>query len=257
MSIMGQREYETTNIADLPNEALRLGPDHYPTGHRDSVGYVEDAILATGLEIVGQQHVVDGLRTMTPHGGNYGKVTIPGANVFSLFNVRSEKLGEDYLIGYRNSVAQAFAAQACIGKHFPVCTNVSLFGDDIIFRRKNTRHANLDTLIMAEMTDKVVPLLETVQEQLDRLSGASLTQEQARAMAFTAFAEKVVPAKLIGDVEGLILDPSDAPEIWENEGNALGLMHTFTRVTRDLGLRQQAEASQRISRFFGFGQQVR
>jgi hypothetical protein len=253
-AIMGAREFETNTVDDLPNEALRLGPDHYPTGHRDSCGFMREAILATGLAIDSEQHVVDGIRTMgVAAGGNYGDITIPGANVFSMFCVSSPEIGQDYLIGYRNSVAQALAAQACLGKHFPVCTNVSLFGEDIIFRRKNTKNADLQTLMMREVSDRVVPMLRTVQEQLDRLAQFPMEIAHQKADAFDMFSRKVIPAKFMADFDGLIQDCSEAPEIHENEFNALGQMHRATRVIRELPVRRQAAVSQAISRHCGFG----
>ncbi len=250
--ICGAREFETTNPMDLPNAEVSLGPDHYPVGHRTSAMGMINAIEATGLSILSQQHVVDGARGADGRSGNYGAITVSEANLFSLYKVAHPAFGGngEALIGYRNSVAQRFAASACIGVSFPVCTNVSLFGEDIIFNRKNTRHANLPALMREQVSTKVIPMLETVQDQLDRLAN---TDVHKQACAWGAFAAKVLPANKLQAVDAILADPSECPEVWENDGNALGVMHTFTRVIRDMPIRQQAEKSQAISRYFGFG----
>jgi hypothetical protein len=256
--ICGAREFETTFPWELPNDEVSLGNDHYPVGHRTSALGMQAAILDTGLEIISQQHVVDGARGADGRTGNYGDIVISGANLFSLFTVRHPAFGGDgeALIGYRNSVAQRFAASACIGVSFPVCTNVSLFGHDIIFNRKNTRYANLPELMKREVGDKVLPMLATVQEQLDRLARRTIDSTEKRAIAWDAFACKVLPANKLGAVNDLLNDCSEAPEVKANNGNMLGLMHTFTRVVRDMPIRPQAEKSQAISRYFGFGQKL-
>lgn len=262
LSIMGANEMQTTDPRELPNAAIVLGPRHNPTGHRDSVTAMADAIERSGLTILDQLHTVDGVRNMTRSGGNYGDVTIPGANVFSLFKVSHPTLvipGSDLMIGYRNSVAQAMAAQACIGRNVTICTNLELFGTDVIFRRKNTTFADLAQTMRAEVCDRVFPMLATVQEQVEKLRAVKLTRVQREATAFRMFEAKALAPKYLAPMANIM---SACPEVLETEypevladfDNALGVMSTATRVIQaEKSMRRQAELSQSVSRFFKFG----
>jgi hypothetical protein len=215
-----------------------------------------EAIEANGLVLQDQLHVVDGVRTMQSYGGNYGEITVPEAHLFSLYRVTYDGR-PDLLIGYRNSVAQTFARRACVGKHFPICSNVSLFGEDIVFNKKNTiGQTNIHEIAFEGVRDKVLPSFRTIEEQLDALKSQTLGNVRRRAMTLGAFEQKVIPAKLIQPMRDLWADEDmavNAPEVYEDRFNALGLMQSMTRLTRDLPLRRQAEASQKISRFFNFG----
>ena len=256
LRIMGAREFETTNPMLLPATAESLGPDHAPTPHKQSALAMIQAIEDNGLQLDSQIHVVDGVRTIGNRGGNYGDVTIPEAHLFSLYRVSYDGLS-DLLIGYRNSVAQTMARRACVGKSFPICSNVSLFGDDIVFSKKNTiGQTNIRQIAYEGVRDKVLPAFRTIEEQLDNLRGSTLGNNRRRAMTLSAFEQKVLPAALIPEMRDLWANETmsdDAPEVYEDRFNQLGLMQSMTRVTRDLPTRRQALASQKISRFFGFG----
>ncbi len=255
VSICGAKEYETSDPRTLPTEAVVLGPRHNPIAHRDfAVGMIE-AIEATGLEILEQTHVVDGIRNMD-QGGNYGAVTVPGANIFSLFKIRHPTVtipGGDLMIGARNSVAQALAAQACIGVSFPVCTNLSLFGHDLLFKRKNTTFAVMAEIMRETVAERVYPMLETVQGQIERLQSFKLTRVQREATVYRMVAKKALPAKMLAPMDAIFQSSTDFPEVGENFDNALGVMHAATRCIQTEKTRRQAELSQSISRFFAFG----
>lgn len=253
-TIIGAREFETKDPLLLPDRAESLGPDHAPTPHRASALAMLSAIEDNGLSLIDQTHVVDGVRSFD-RDGNHGQVTIPGAHLFSLYRV-SYQGRPDLLIGYRNSIAQTMARRACVGKYFPICTNVSLFGDDIVFSRKNTTgQTDIDRIAFEGVRDKVVPAFQTIEERLNALRRRTLSEWARRSMTLGMFEDKVLPAKLIPAMRDLWADlsPETAPEVFENRDNALGLMHSATRITNDLGTRLRANASQRISRFFGFG----
>ncbi len=264
LSITGDKEFSTTNPMDLPNAAIVLGPRHSPTGHRDSVTAMADAIEFSGLKILDQLHTVDGVRTMSgaPSRGNYGEVTIPGANVFSLFKVSHPTInidGSDLVIGYRNSVAQAMAAQACIGRNVTVCTNLELFGSDVIFRRKNTTFANLRETMRTEVADRVMPMLATIEEQVAKLRGITLNRVQREATAFRMFEKGALAPKFLKPMAAIMnadfeVKRDEYPEVLADWDNALGLMSVATRVIQaEKSMRRQAEMSQSVSRFFKFG----
>jgi len=253
--ISGAREFETSDPLALPEAATVLGPNHNPMSHRESAIVMNMAIDQAGLTILEQTHVVDGLRTMTREGGNYGEITVPQANLFSLYKIYAPELTGTKLIGYRNSVAQAFGRSACIGEYFSICTNVSLFGNDILFNRKNTTNANAGQMI-DWVVDRVAPMLQSVEEQIQRLRDLQLTNVQREAAMFRMFERKVLPNKYIQPL-GEVARSEDGeayPEVVEAGGSALALMHASTRVIQaETSLRRQAELSQNIGSYFRFG----
>ena len=253
--ITGAREFETSDPLALPTEAVVLGPNHNPMSHRESAVVMNMAIDQAGLQIIEQSHVVDGLRTMNREGGNYGKITVPQANLFSLYKIYAPELTGTKLIGYRNSVAQAFGRSACIGEYFSICTNVSLFGSDILFSRKNTTNATAQQMI-DWVCQKVTPMLQSVEEQLEILREYKLTKVQTEAAMFRMFERGVLPHKYIQPLAAVArTEDGDAyPEVVEHAGTAMGLMHASTRVIQaETSLRRQAELSQNIGTYFRFG----
>jgi hypothetical protein len=230
---------------------------------------MEAAILASGLDITSRTFVVDGVRNMRPEywkcqaaGGNYGEVTIPNAHLFALWQVKHPTITlpqGDLMIGYRNSVAQTMARRACVGVSFPICTNVSLFGDDIVFSKKNTcGQRDFDLIALRGVQDKVLPMFETIQDQLDRLQSKTWGGAERRSATLALFEQGVLPTRYITPLRDLWEDARlgghKYPEVEENWGNELGLMHSCTRVIQaEKGIRRQAKASQAVSRFFQFG----
>ncbi len=259
LRVMGPREYETKNPLDLPATAESLGLHHAPTPHRVSAVAMLDALEFSGLHILDQTHVVDGVRTMRPE-GNYGEIVIHQAHLFSLYKVAHPTIelpDGDLLVGYRNSIAQTMARRACVGVSFPICTNVSLFGDDLVFSKKNTtRQTNIFQIALDGVRNKVLPQFETIEGQLDKLRSRTLWPDRRRSETLRLFEDKVLPAKLVTDMRDMWADLEASPEVFEDRHNALGLMQACTRLIRDLPTRRQAEASQKISRWFGFGTKV-
>ena len=262
--IIGAREFETTDPSILPDMAESLGPNHAPTPHRTSAYAMLEAIDSAGLTLKSQIHVVDGLRTMRREGGgNYGEITVPNAHLFSLYTVWYGEM-DDLLIGYRNSVAQSMARRCCVGKSFPICSNVSLFGEDIVFNAKNTvGQTDIFRIAREGVQEKVLPLFRTIEEQLEALRNRTMVGDTRTAEQHKLFLDGTLPVRYLTALDDVLTAAKENrtddngvliyPEVTENIFNALGVMHAATRVIQDKGIRQQATLSQKISKHFGFG----
>ena len=105
-----------------------------PVAHDVLVDSVKGALVASGAEIVREEHA------LYQNGDRY----------FGLLHLGENNDGGNTVVGIRNSHDKTFPAGLSLGNHVFVCDNLS-FSGDVVVARKHTRFISrdLDRLIYA------------------------------------------------------------------------------------------------------------
>lgn len=217
-----------------------LGPMHKPVPHAVLVEAIEAEADQRGFAVEREQlalardgHALFGVLDLAPKHGL----------------LKREDRGVAF--GFRNSTDASIAVQGVAGSHVFVCDNLTLSGSVFAFKRKNTTGLDLGDAV-ARGFDKFLQQTEVLDAEIVELEETPLNDTQAKELAYEVFAERIVPVRLLDDVNRFYFDPQ--PEMTDcMPRSKWGLYNAFTRAMRDLSPQRLFGASVALGKFFRLG----
>lgn len=151
--------------------------------------------------------------------------------------------------GFRSSTNSALAIKAVAGSRVFVCDNLTMSGDLIAFLRKSTTHLDLG-LAIAGGFDKFLTQTALLDQHIQRLTLAAVTDGEAKQLIFDVFNASVVPVRLFEDVAKFYFAPTDEQTDCQPR-TRWGVHNSFTRAMKDLMPARQFSATVALGRAFG------
>jgi hypothetical protein len=154
-------------------------------------------------------------------------------------------------LGLRTANNKTMSIQICAGLTVFVCDNLAFRGDLIALKRKHTSGLNLrDELVGAVLRFR--DHFSRLVSEIDGLKKRELTDLDAKGLIHDAFAQKLMPVRLLPAVSTAYFDPK-APEL--EPRNAWSLHNAFTALAKDMPLSTRLAATQELGRLFGMASQ--
>lgn len=201
-------------MEELRNVALPdATPTWTPVAHDALVDSVKGALVASGANIVKEEHAI----------------YHDGARYFGLLHLGDNNDGGNTVVGLRNSHDKTFPAGLSLGNRVFVCDNLS-FSGDVVVARKHTRFIgrDLDRLIYAAV-GKLADLRGKQQLRFAAYRDRELADVEAHDLMIRALLAHVVSGEAIPKVVGEWRKPAHeefAPR------NVWSLFNDFTEVMK-------------------------
>jgi Domain of unknown function (DUF932) len=151
-------------------------------------------------------------------------------------------------LAFRHANDRSEAVKLYAGVRVFACDNTAVSGDEIILKKKHTKHFDIHAA-MPEAFDRYKEGTLVLQRDIEELKEAHLTPAEAKHSIFDIFRRKIVPLRLFHPV---IADWHTATAGSEG-GTAWTLHNCFTTHTKRLTPNGAMRATVRLGRFFGLG----
>jgi len=225
------------------------GPRHKPVPHTDLVDGLLNSLDRSGFDVTREQYAV-GMRRKGPDGEVY-----PDTTIFGALNVRARGGNgrnpdtEDYTraIGFRSNNVQALAIKLVAGANVFVCDNLCLSGEQALCNKQHTTGLNLP-VELDRAVNGLVGQGQRFDELVEAMQDCNLPARQAQALLFSMFAKKVLPLRLLPEVNGNYFSPK---EEWEDckPRTVWGVHNAVTRALNDLPLNRRLDSTADTTRF--------
>lgn len=221
----------------LMTDPPQLGSVHQPIPHH---------LLVAALRVEAQERGYDVRREQLALG-------MRGSAIFGVMDlvppgvVAVEERGLS--IGFRNSTNSTLAVKVVAGTRVFVCDNLALSGDLIALQRRNTRGLDVEAAVK-EGFDKFLRHASALDRHVMRMQATLISDVEAKAKVFDAFAQRVIPVHLFDDVNVNYFKPTNEmtdcqPRTW------WGLHNAFTRTLKKLGPSRGFASNVALGRLFG------
>jgi hypothetical protein len=154
-------------------------------------------------------------------------------------------------LAFRHANDMSEAVKLYAGVRVFACDNTAVSGDEIILKKKHTKHFDIYAEI-PEAFDRYKEGTLVLQRDIETLKETRLTLQDAKHYIFDIFRRKIVPLRLFHPV---VADWHTA-----TAGNAMGtawtLHNCFTNHTKKLTPNGAMRATVRLGRFFGLGTHI-
>lgn len=241
MTHAGAEAITYDQLAALPMPQA-LGRFHAPVAHVRFVDGIREEVLRRGLTITREAYALQR----------------DGHSLFGVLDLVARTTGaltvpaQGLSLGLRNATNQQFGLHLVAGNRIFVCDNLALSGDIVALARKNTTGIDLRSELQRGF-DRFLLQAEQLTRQLEALAGWPLTDLQAKALIYDAFAARFLPSRLFDDVDTLYFKPTDdTPDCQPR--TAFGVHNAFTRAFKVLSPPRAFEATQDLGRHFGLSQ---
>jgi Domain of unknown function (DUF932) len=154
-------------------------------------------------------------------------------------------------LAFRHANDRSEAVKLYAGVRVFACDNTAVSGDEIILKKKHTKHFDIDAA-MPDAFDRYKEGTLVLQRDIEELKATRLTSEEAKHALFDIFRRKIVPLRLFHPV---VADWHTATAGSE-AGTAWILHNCFTNHTKKLTPNGAMRATVRLGRFFGLGKHV-
>ena len=205
-------------------------PTWTPVAHHALVDSVKGALVASGAEIVKEEHAL----------------YRDGARYFGLLHLGENNDGGNTVIGIRNSHDKSLCVGITAGVNVLVCSNLA-FGGTTVLQRRHTSGIDLNGLVEDVMTCLEDNYL-TLECSLDRLRDVRLNPDQARAILVQAAEINAIPSCDILPIFREFQEPRhedfNEPSCWTLLNACTELAHKYSPARADLCHRQ-------LTRLFG------
>jgi len=219
-------------------EPQALGARHKPVPHAALVDAIHNEIALRGYEVKREQLALgkDGAAL-------FGVIDLQPSTALAVRDDRGQSFG------FRNATDQSMSIQAVAGSRVFVCDNLALSGSMFAMKRKNSTRLDLSDAV-ATGFDKFAIHIQTLEVQIERLSGTKLSDARAKIVAYDVFASGIVPIRLFDDVARNYFQPKDD---WTDvtPRTLFGLHNAFTRAIRDLNPTREFSVSVALGKRFG------
>ena len=150
-------------------------------------------------------------------------------------------------LGLRTANNKTMSIQVCAGLSVFVCDNLAFRGDMIALKRKHTSGLNLRT----ELSGAVLRFQDhfgRLAFEVERLKERTLPDVQAKALIHDAFAQGLMPVRLLPEVSHAYFEP----ELKEfGPRTAWSLHNAFTGVAKVMPMTTRLASIQALGKFFG------
>jgi hypothetical protein len=165
----------------LPPPAVR-GRFHRPIPHADLVEATRATFTDAGFAIAKEQLALNPA----------------GTRVFGVLDLVSPAgaSAECYSYGFRSSTDSTLAIRGVAGLRVFVCDNLALSGDEFVLKRKSTTHVALEALLRVGL-ERWLAARHLLDQEIAAARSMRLTEEEARALAYTLFATGTLPLRLL------------------------------------------------------------
>lgn len=135
-------------------------------------------------------------------------------------------------LGFRSSDNKSLGAVLVAGTSVAVCENLSLSGDMVAMKKKNTTGLRIAEALK-DAFDKFKQHASALDIQIARLQATEINDEQAKGLAYDVFAKRIVPMHLFDDVDAYYFRPTaDMTDCTPR--TKWGLVNAFTRAFKKL-----------------------
>ncbi len=205
-----------------------------PIAHTDLVNAIERELEKRDLAIRTEQYAIQR----------------DGARLFGVMDLSRDMTGEfSASMGLRTSNDKSMAVEIAVGVRVFVCDNLAFSGDLIALRRKHTSGFDLASEI-ARAVDRYEEHLKVFHAKIDELRSAQILDQDAKAIIFDAFREKILPLRFFPRVSyDYFLTAPDMTDVLPR--TRWGLHNAFTRSIRELAPAPAFRATTRLGRLFG------
>jgi hypothetical protein len=237
MSMILHRGAQPTTL-----EALRtlpvpppLGPHHKPVPHAELVEAITGRLTAENYEITRSQLAV----------------TPDGHRLFGMVDINNGGSGWARQLGFRNSTDQSFQIRGVAGRRVLICDNMVLSGEEFSFTRKNTTGLTFHGLftLVKDGIARWREQIDIVGVKIEALNALPLPDVDAKAIAYDALVQGVIPKNLLEPVHANYFGPEPTEDCAPR--TRWGLHNAFTRAMRDLKPQPLFERTVALGRFFG------
>lgn len=168
--------------------------------------------------------------------------------MFGVMDLKYSNLdGVTAALGIRAANDKTMSVQVTVGMRVFVCDNMAFSSDGIALRKKHAAGLRLDRE-MVRAVDIFAGRYLTMEQQVQHAQQRMLTDDQAKAMMFDAFAERLVPQRLLPDVAKHYFEPPH-PEF--EPRNVWSLHNAFTEAFKQMEAMPAHRANMRVSRILG------
>jgi hypothetical protein len=225
------------------------GPRHKPVPHHRLVTTLLQSLDDNGFDIPKAEYAV-GMRRKGPDG-----IVYPDTTVFGVLEVqaRAGRSGnpdtDEYTraIGFRSNNVQQYSIQIRGGASVFVCDNLILSGADALCNKMHTTRLDLEYELDRAISG-VVRQGAQLDEQVRAMAAHALPAKTAQALLFAMFAKKVLPLRLLPEVNRNYFEPEDtwtdcAPRtLW-------GIHNASTRALRELPMNRRQDCTTDLTKF--------
>jgi hypothetical protein len=216
---------------------MKLGASHEPIPHY---------LLASALSIEAQERGYSITRAQYALGMKgsalFGVMDLMPPGVVDVTSDRGMS------IGFRNSTNATLAIKVVAGTRVFVCDNLCMSGDMIAVLKRNTK--NLDLLdALKHGFDQFLQHASALDLHIARLQATMISDLQAKAMVFDAFAQQVLPVHLFDDVSMAYFQPAEFPDCQPR--TQWGLHNAFTRALKQLQPARAFSSNVALGKMFG------
>ncbi|MGH9459934.1 MAG: DUF932 domain-containing protein [Vicinamibacteria bacterium] len=205
-----------------------------PIAHADLADAIERELGRRDLAIRTQQYAVQR----------------DGARLFGVMDLSRDLSGEfSASLGLRTSNDKSMAVEIAVGVRVLVCDNLAFSGDLIALRRKHTSGFDLAAEIERAL-DRYEAQLGVLNGRIEDLQNSKILDEDAKALIFDVFRERILPLRYFPRVSNDYFDP--APGMTDVlPRSQWGLMNAFTRSIREMAPVPGFRATTRLGQLFG------
>jgi hypothetical protein len=228
--LMACKGTEKKSRADL---ALIPTPDatssHQPIAHARLIEALVEALSFRHINVVADEYAV----------------STDGMKLFGVLELDYEFTGCRFAIGIRNANDKSLRLAMTVGYQVLVCSNLAFMGDFTpVLAKHSKRFDLLDSLSIG--LDRMQRQFKPLQATVSRWKEVELSNTQAKEVVYDAVIEKLIPAKLLGDVHHHYFEP----EYDEFKDRTLwSLSNSFTSAYKLLPPMQQFQRTAKLNPF--------
>lgn len=205
---------------------------HQPLSHYEIVEVLEEALSFRHLTVVKDEYAV----------------SADGMKMFGVMDLNNEFSDGRFSIGLRNSNDKSMRLALTAGYRVFVCDNMAFSGDFTPLLHKHTRNLDLrDSISIA--VDRIHRGFDRLGEQVKKMQGFMLTDNDARLLIYQAFVEgriKSMPKHLLPVVHGNYFEPKQEEF---NIRNLWSLSNAFTSAFKQLAPIKHFEVTAKLGSY--------
>lgn len=223
----GARRLSWEELKALP-DPLPRGPKHMPLPHHEFISTLKGVLGVRDFVVTQEEFAV------------YGE---EGERLFGLLDVLAQgsnpltdlqRAGASFSLGTRGGNDFSMSRQLIAGEHLGVCDNMLFSGEFIALQRKQTTGMQLEAELEGAI-DRFLEFSADLARKGERAREMELATDQAKAIMFDQFANRVLPARKLPAVAAWYFDPPEgATDLLEFPRTLWALVQAFTRECRDL-----------------------
>ena len=171
-----------------------------------------------------------------------------GAMMFGVMDLEMTTLpGVTAALGIRTANDRSMSHQLAVGMRIFVCDNMAFSADGIALRKRHTPGLNLRGEMM-NAVDTFEGRYLTMEEQVQKLQGKMLSDDEAKSLMFESFRQELLPKQYLADVAKFYFEPIHADF---EPRTAWSLHNAYTEIFKLMAPMSAQKSNMAVSRLLG------